>query len=83
MMDLFRFGVGRGFQSGFRVGILPQAVDGHFFGYPSGCPTRSVMLVFVQRRLLNFFAAHRTVNPRKAALSIAGDVACWRWQKPG
>jgi hypothetical protein len=29
------------------------------FGYPSGCPTDSGRLFFVQRRLLNFFAAVR------------------------
>ena len=115
--------------------------DSEYGGYPRRCPTRAAMMIFVQRRLLNFFAAvrkegdpwdwnfmlittndgvwteamlqrglpvswlclieahascsfqmkcatgffaaHRTVNPRKAALSIAGDVACWRWQKQG
>jgi hypothetical protein len=38
---------------------------------------------FQMKCATGFFAAHRTVNPRKAALSIAGDVACWRWQKQG
>jgi hypothetical protein len=99
-----------------------------FSGYPSGCPTESGRLVFMQRRLLNFFeavwewnfqiitkaagvwteksmlihhglptneiclievnvacsfqmkcatgffAAHRTVSPRKAALNIVREA---------